>query len=150
MQPGRYLKNIPILSLTFAMVVISTLSVDAPSTGSAASRAGRNHHRLLGPGLEQQSEAVASEFFSPKVTLATTKSPLPRNGRETPHPHEGVREGFKTSGILILTRALPALHPSRVRGQGRLPLGGPETRHCLRHLPVGQHSGGFGQQLFLR
>lgn len=55
--------------------------------------------RLLGPGLEQRSEAVASELFSSKVTLATTK---------TPHPHEGVREGFETSGILVLT---PALQP---------------------------------------
>lgn len=51
-----------------------------------------------------------------------------------PHPDEGVREGLATSGILVLDQALPALHPSPVRGQGRLPLCGQESRHCPRHL----------------
>lgn len=62
-----------------------------------------------------QGEAAASAFFSPKVTLATTKSPLPWDGQETPRAPEGVRGEFAASGILILTQALPALQPSPVR-----------------------------------
>lgn len=72
---------------------------------------------------------LLSESFSLKVTLATTKS-LHWDERRLQTCLEGVRWDLKTSGILILTQAFPALQHSIVRGQDGLSMYGQESRHC--------------------
>lgn len=116
------LKNLPVLSLILLWEFHSLLSqgeglpVVPPSIWSLYLSAGSSHTLAAGvTGRCSRAKLLPSEFFSPKVTLATRKSPLHWDGWKTPGSPEGVRWEFTTSGILILTQALPASQHSIVR-----------------------------------
>lgn len=121
--PVNYPQESPLTFLWFLLWELHSmlsqyegLPVDSPSTWSLFFSAGSNNP-LAAWAISWCSRVklLPSEFFSHKVTLATTKSPLHWDKWKTPNSPEGVRWEFTTSETLILTQALPGLQPSIVR-----------------------------------
>lgn len=83
--------------------------------------AGRNHALAAGAWAGAAGRSCRLRVFLIQSDTGYDQVSSSPGWPETPHPHEGVREGFETSGILILTRALPALHPPQCEGRAGCP-----------------------------